>query len=203
LSDYFESLKEHKTMHKKIYTRLFGFALVCATVVMAGLGPQPAVAASAVEIDRQVDAALVNLYEKMPAAKKQAETAKAILVFPDVVKAGLIIGGTYGVGALRVEGKTVGYYKTVEGSYGLQAGAQSFGYALFFMNDEAFKYLQKSEGWEFGLGPSITIIDEGLASSLTTTTGKDDVYAFFFDQQGLMGGLGLKGGKITQITPDE
>jgi lipid-binding SYLF domain-containing protein len=190
-------------MYKKIYTGLFGFALVCAAVVLAGLSPQPAVAASAAEIDRQVDAALVKLYANTPAAKKQAESAKAILVFPDVVKAGLMIGGTYGEGALRVDGKTVGYYNTVEGSFGLQAGAQSFGYAMFFMDGEAFEYLQKSKGWEIGLGPSITVVDEGLASSLTTTTGKDDVYAFFFDQKGLMGGLGLKGGKITQITPDE
>ncbi len=75
-------------MHNKIYTRLFGFALVCATVVLAGLSSQPAVADSAAEIDREVDAALVQLYEKMPAAKKQVESAKAILVFPDVVRLG-------------------------------------------------------------------------------------------------------------------
>lgn len=190
-------------MHNKIYTRWFGFALVCATVVLAGLGPQPAVSASAAEIDRKVDAALVKLYKKEPAAKKQAETAKAILVFPDVVKVGLMIGAAHGDGALRVGGKTVGYYNTVEGSFGLQAGAQEFGYALFFMDDEALEYMQKSDGWEIGIGPSITIVDEGLAGSLTTTTGKDDIYAFFFDQKGLMGGLGLKGGKITQITPDK
>jgi len=190
-------------MCNKIYTQLFGFALVCATVVLAGLGPQPAVADSAAEIDRKVDAALGILYEKTPAAKKQAESAKAILVFPEVVKAGFMIGGTYGEGALRVGGKTVGYYNTVEGSIGLQAGAQEFGYALFFMDSEAFEYLQNSDGWEIGLGPSITVVDEGLAGSLTTTTGRDHVYAFFFDQNGLMGGLGLKGGKITQITPDD
>lgn len=190
-------------MYNRIYTRLFGFALVCVTVVLVGLGAQPAVAASAAEIDSMVDAALVKLYEKTPAAKKQAESARAILVFPEVVKAGLMVGGQYGEGALRVDGKTVGYYNTVEGSFGLQAGAQKFGYALFFMDNEAFEYLKKSDGWEIGVGPSITVVDEGLAGSLTTTTGKDDIYAFFFDQKGLMGGLGLKGGKITPITPDE
>jgi lipid-binding SYLF domain-containing protein len=188
-------------MHNKIYTRLFGFALLCATVVLAGLGPQPAVAATAAEIDRQVDAALVKLYEKTPAAKKQAESAKAVLVFPEVVKAGLMVGGQYGEGALRVAGKTVGYYNTVEGSFGLQAGAQGFGYALFFMDDKAFEYLQKSKGWEIGVGPSITVVDKGMAGSLTTTTGKDEVYAFFFGQKGLLGGPGLKDGKITVDSP--
>ncbi len=79
------------------------------------------------------------------------------------------------------------FYNTVEGSFGLQAGVQEYGYARFFMDDEAFEYLQKSDGWEIGVGPSITVVDEGLAGSLTTTTGKDDIYAFFFDQKGLMG----------------
>lgn len=190
-------------MYNKIYTRVLGFLLVCTAVVLVGLVPLPADADTAAEIESQVDAALVKLYEKTPAAKKQAESAKAILVFPDVFKAGLVIGGTYGTGALRVDGKTAGYYKTVEGSYGIQIGAQEFGYALFFMKDEVLDYLKESGAWEFGLGPNITVVDEGLASSLTTITGKDDVYAFFFDQKGLMGGLGLKGGKITQYTPDE
>jgi len=190
-------------MHNKIYTRSFGFALVCATVVLAGLGSQLAVAASAAKIDRQVDAALEMLYENEPAAKKQAESAKAILVFPDIVKGGLVWGAAHGNGALRVGGKTVGYYNTVEGSFGLQAGVQKFGYALFFMNEKALEYLKNSKGWEIGVGPSITVVDAGLAGSLTTTTGKDDVYSFFFDQKGLMGGLSLQGGKITQIMPDE
>ena len=190
-------------MYQKYYTRWFGFALLCATVVLAGLSPQPAVAASAAEIDRKVDAALEKLYQKTPAAKKQADSAKGILVFPDVLKAGLMIGGAGGNGALRVGSKTVGYYNMAEASFGLQAGAQSFGYALFFMDDEALEYLKKSDGWEVGVGPSITVVDEGLAGSLTTTTGKDNIYAFFFDQGGLMGGLGLKGVKITPITPDK
>jgi lipid-binding SYLF domain-containing protein len=93
----------------------------------------------------------------------------------------------------------VGYYSTVAASYGLQAGAQSFGYALFFITDKALDYLKKSEGWEIGVGPSIVIVDEGIAKSLTTTTAKSDIYAFFFDQKGLMAGLGLQGSKITRI----
>ena len=105
--------------------------------------------------------------------------------------------------ALLKEGETVGYYSTAEASYGLQAGAQTFGYAVFFMTDDALQYLEKSAGFEFGVGPTIVVVDEGLSKSLTTTTLKDDVYAFFFGQKGLMGGLGLKGSKITKITPSE
>ena len=190
-------------MHNKLFARLSGFALVCATVILAGVGSQQAAAETAAQIDGKVDLALEALYQKSPAAKKQAESAKGILVFPNIIKAGLMIGGQYGVGALRVGDKTVGYYNVVEGSFGLQAGAQTFGYALFFMDETALEYLTSSKGWEIGVGPSITVVDEGLAGSLTTTTGKDNVYAFFFDQQGLMAGLGLKGSKISEITPDD
>jgi lipid-binding SYLF domain-containing protein len=114
----------------------------------------------------------------------------------------LIVGGQYGQGALRVKGKTVGYYNTIAASYGLQAGAQSFGYALIFLSDTALGYLQKSSGWEIGTGPSVVVVDEGMAGSLTTTTAKENIYAFFFDHKGLMVGLGLQGTKITKINPD-
>ena len=167
------------------------------------IGIQQAKADSAAEIDRQVDAALQMLHNKIPKAKELSEEAKGILVFPDVLKAGLIVGGQYGEGAMRVKGKTVGYYRTAAATYGLQAGAQSFGYALIFLSDAALEYLQNSSGWEIGTGPSIVVVDEGLAGSLTTTTAKDDIYAFFFDQEGLMLGLGLQGTKITKITPDQ
>ena len=115
----------------------------------------------------------------------------------------MIVGGQYGQGALRIGGKTAGYYNTVAASYGLQAGVQSFGYAMFFMTDEGLKYLNNSAGWEIGVGPSVVVVDEGLASSMTTTTTQDDIYVFFFDQKGLMAGLGLQGSKITQINPDK
>ncbi|UCD36296.1 MAG: hypothetical protein JSU90_05565 [Nitrospiraceae bacterium] len=156
-------------------------------------------AATAAEIDRDVDSALTKLYDREPAAKVLASRSKGILVFPSIVKGGLIVGGQYGEGALRVNGKTVGYYSTAALSYGLQAGAQTFSYALFFITDSALTYLNESEGWEFGTGPSIVVVDEGLAGAMTTTTLKSDVYAYFFDQKGLMGGLGLQGTKITKI----
>jgi len=150
------------------------------------------------EIDRDVTIALDKLYEREPGAKALGAKAKGILVFPSIVKGGLIIGGAYGTGALRVGGQTVGYYNTVSASYGLQIGAQKFGYAMFIMTDEALKYLENSNGWEIGVGPTVTVADAGFSSSFSTTTAKSSIYAFFFDQKGLMAGVGLQGTKITK-----
>src|SRR5215831_663190 len=127
--------------------------------------------------------------------------AKGILIFPSIVKGGFIIGAHYGKGALKKDGKTVGYYNSVAASYGLLAGIQSFGYVMFFMNEKALEYLDKSSGWEVGVGPSIVVMDKGAGKSLTTTTGRRDVYAFIFSQQGLMAGLELQGSKISKIEP--
>jgi lipid-binding SYLF domain-containing protein len=83
----------------------------------------------------------------------------------------------------------------------LQAGVQKFGYALFLMNDKALTYLDKSDGWEIGVGPSIVVVDQGKAKTMTSTTLRDDVYAFIFSQKGLMAGLGIQGSKITKTSP--
>jgi lipid-binding SYLF domain-containing protein len=99
------------------------------------------------------------------------------------------------------KGKTMGYYNLVGGSYGLQAGVQSYDYVMFFMKDSALNYLEESKGWEVGLGPSVVVVDAGMAKTLTTTTGRSDVYAFIFSQKGLMGGLGVQGTKITRFNP--
>jgi lipid-binding SYLF domain-containing protein len=181
---------------------LFCMFAAMLTTILFFSGPMMAMAETAAEIDRDVDAGIDKLYAGSPAAKELAKVAKGILVFPNVIKGGLIVGGQYGKGALRVSGKTVGYYNTAAASYGLQAGAQSFGYALFFMTDSALEYLKKSSGWEIGVGPSIVVVDEGVARSLTTSTAKDDIYAFFFSQKGLMAGIGIQGSKITRIQPD-
>jgi lipid-binding SYLF domain-containing protein len=165
--------------------------------------PAPALAASAAEINREVTAALKQLYANNPTAKVIGEKALAVLVFPSITKGGFIVGGQYGVGALRKGGKTIGYFNTVAGSWGLQAGIQKYGYALFFMNKKAMESLKNRKGWELGTGPSIVVVDAGLAKSLTTTTLKDDVYAVIFDQKGLMAGIGLQGSKISRITPDK
>jgi lipid-binding SYLF domain-containing protein len=182
--------------------RYFGITVLLCMMCMAAMAfisLNSACAASGAELDREVDSALATLFAKSDSAKVLAEKAKAILVFPSITKAGFIVGGQYGQGALRENGKTVGYYSSVAASYGLQAGIQKFGYALFFMTDSAREYLDRSDGWEIGVGPSIVVVDVGAAGSLTTTTAKSEIYAFFFSQKGLMAGLGLQGTKITRI----
>jgi lipid-binding SYLF domain-containing protein len=181
------------------YLRLTTILLVLGFTTFTFISPNPARAASAAEINRDAKNALQKLYKKSSSAKALGEKAKAILVFPGITKGGFLVGGQYGEGALMKEGKTIAYYNTVAVSYGLQAGVQKYGYALFFMTDSAREYLDRSDGWELGTGPSIVILDEGAAGGISTTTAKSDVYAFFFDQKGLMAGLGLQGTKITKI----
>ncbi len=176
-------------------------AAIAAATALLLVPAAPAIAASAAELSRDANKALQNLYAKVPAAKTIGAKARAVLVFPTITKAGLGIGGQYGDGALIKGGKVVGYYNTSGVSSGLQAGAQQYGYAMFFMNDAALKALDTAAGFEVGVGPSIVVLDEGKAKTTTTTTMKDDIYAFIFSQQGLMAGLGLQGNKITKINP--
>ncbi|HIJ88204.1 MAG TPA: lipid-binding SYLF domain-containing protein [Desulfuromonadales bacterium] len=173
---------------------------VQAAAVM--IAPHPAEAAVAAEINRDALAALDKLYASTPKAKMLGEKAKAILVFPSILKAGLIIGGQGGNGALVEKGKIVANYNISAVTYGFQAGAQEFSYAMFLMTSDALKFIDKNGGWEVGVGPNIVVVDEGAAKSLTTTTTKDDVYTFIFSQKGLMAGVGVEGSKITKIKPD-
>lgn len=182
-----------------------GLAVLAAAGCLA-LAPLPTAAqvpgkASAAELSRSANNALQQLYAKIPAAKAIGKAAYAVLVFPSVTKAGLGIGGQYGEGALIKGGKAVAYYNTAGASYGLQAGAQTYGYAMFFMNEAAVKQLDKTDGFEVGVGPSVVLLDEGKAKTVTSTTMKDDIYAFIFSQKGLMAGLGVQGNKITRIRP--
>jgi lipid-binding SYLF domain-containing protein len=174
------------------------FALILTMASSMSVMNQASAATSA-DLDKDSQQALQKLYDTNPFAKKIAQSAKGILIFPNVVKAGLIFGAGYGEGEL-IKGKVVeNYYNSITGSWGLQAGAQSYGYALFLMTDNAMKYVNDTHGWEIGVGPTVVIVDEGVAKNLSTSTAKDDVYGFVFDQQGLMAGVSLEGTKITKI----
>lgn len=176
-----------------------GLTGLVMVVTLALTLPGTAVAASAAELDRDATAALNALYKRYPSAAELSKKAKAIVVFPKIIKAGLLVGGESGDGVMRVKDRTVGYYNTSGVSYGLQAGAQTFGYALFLMTDKAVQSIGTAEGFEVGVGPSVVVMDDGMAKRTTTTTLQDDIYAFVFGQKGLMAGLGIQGSKITRI----
>ena len=160
-------------------------------------------ASDAADIDRNVRRALRNLYNANPQARALGGHAVAVLVFPSIIKGGFMVAGQHGEGALvSPDGGITRYYSTTAASYGFQAGVQKFGYALFFMNQESLSYLNKSGGWELGTAPSLVVVDEGFAKSMSTTTFQKGIYAVFFTQKGLMGGLGVQGSKITRIHPD-
>jgi lipid-binding SYLF domain-containing protein len=175
--------------------------LLAAALAAAGLAgfSGAARADSAAEINKNVDAALKLLGSKNPQVGKLIREAPATLVFPKIIKAGLMVGGQYGEGAMRSAGKTVGYYSIAAASFGLQAGGQTYSYALIFMKKSAVDYLNNSDGWAVGSGPSVVVMDEGTAKTMTSTTITQDVVAVPFGQQGVMAGLGLEGSKITRI----
>jgi len=173
-------------------------ALLCGAIALFASAAQAQIE-NRKDLTREAQNALKQLCAKNEAARTLNKKARAVLVFPSVIKAGFLFGGQIGEGVLLKGGTPAGYYNTVAASYGLQAGAQKFGYALFFMNDEALKYLDQSDGWEVGVGPSIVVVDEGMGKSVTSTTLTKEVYAFIFSQKGLMGGLGVQGSKITKL----
>lgn len=172
--------------------------LAVASVVSVGV-MNNANAATAEDLDRDSKQALEKLYDVQPFAKTISKSAKAILVFPNMVKAGLVFGGAYGEGELIKDGTVAGYYNSVTGSWGLQAGAQSYAYAVFLMTDTAMKYVNETHGWEIGVGPTVVVVDEGVAKNLSSSSLKDDAYAFIFSQQGLMAGVSIEGTKISPI----
>ncbi len=155
----------------------------------------------AYEIDRKAKASLYKLLQSNKDARNLKKTAKAILVFPSILKAGFIVGAQGGNGALLKNGKTTGYYNTFAASYGFQAGVQGFGYALFFMDKDSLSFLDKSGGFELGVGPSLVIVTAGFGKVVSSTTLRKGIYAFIFDQMGAFGGAGIQGTKVTKIDP--
>ena len=157
---------------------------------------------AAYKIDNASRNSLKELLRTNKEARELRKKAKAVLVFPNILKAGFMYGGQLGDGALfDSSDKTIGYYNTFAVSYGFQAGVQGFGYALFFMDEDSLSYINKSEGLELGVGPSLVVMDEGMGKVLSSTTLQKGIYAFVFDQAGLMAGAGIQGTKITRINP--
>lgn len=172
---------------------------IALAAMMSGSIFDPASAATAEDLHKDADQALNSLYKTNPIAEAISKQATAVLVFPNIIKAGFVFGGAYGEGVLMEGPNVVDYYNSVTGSWGFQAGAQSYGYVVFLISNKAVDYIKESQGWEIGVGPTVVIVNEGVAKNLSTSSLKDDAYAFIFDQQGLMAGVSIEGTKISRI----
>ncbi|WP_416047966.1 YSC84-related protein [Cupriavidus basilensis] len=183
-----------KTLRLILAIPLLLVAVACSTQQTSTVGNNPQLEASA-------RSALQKLNDTTPKTKDLLARSKGVLVFPDIMKAGLIVGAQGGNGVMfGPDGTVLGYYNASAVSYGLQAGAQTFSEAMFFMTDSALTDLNDRNGLSVGVGPSVVVVDEGVGKSLTTTTLSSDVYAFIYGQQGLMAGLGVQGQKITKLS---
>ena len=151
------------------------------------------------EIDANVNSTLKRLSSTMPGSHELVNKARGILVFPSVLAAGFGIGGEYGEGALRIGGKTVDYYSTVSGSFGLQIGAQSKAVIFLFMTQEALDKFRNSQGWTAGVDASVAVIKAGANGDVDLNTATQPVNVFVMTNQGLMANLTVEGTKITKL----
>ena len=185
-----------------MHRRSIALATSLAVAALIPLGvPGSAKAATTDELNHDSDQALRTLLRSNSVAAAIAPKARAVLVFPNIVKAGFVFGAGYGEGELKQGSQVDGYYNSLTASWGFQAGAQSYAYVVFLMSAKAISYIHRTEGFEIGVGPTVVVVNEGVAKNLSTSTLKDDAYAFIFDQQGLMVGISIEGTKITRIKP--
>jgi len=186
-------------MNKKLRYIYQSTALLFASFFLVATYNQAYAASTAAELNQEASESLKVLYHSNPTALELSKKAHAILVFPKIVKAGLVFGGSYGEGVLLKSGKSNEYFNSVSASWGWQAGAQSYGYVIFLMSDRVEQSIREAKGWEVGVGPTVVVMNEGVAKNLSTSSLKDDAYAFIFDQQGLMASISVEGTKISRI----
>ena len=173
--------------------------MACLVLVLGFLLAKPSYAKTAKEINAEVNSALKLFSQHVKGGKEFLEAARGVLVIPNIVKAGLGVGGEYGEGAMRIGGKTVEYYSIAAGSVGFQIGAQKTNLILVFMQEEAIKKFRTSSGWKAGVDGSVAFIDVGAGKSLDTVNVKDPIVAFLFGQRGLMANATIEGAKFTKL----
>ena len=176
-------------------------AVILSLSILTAIAASEVRAKTASEINAQVNACLDRFYKQVPGGKEVIGRAKGVLVMPNVYKAGLIVGGEYGEGALRVGGKTSAYYNLASGSIGFQIGGEAKDFVILFMTDAVLKQFQASKGWEVGLDGNVALINIGGGERVDFTKVNDPIIGFVFDVKGLMADISLKGAKFTKITP--
>ena len=150
-------------------------------------------------IDSSVDATLSRMYSTVKGSRELVAKSRGVLVFPNVLQAGLIVGGQSGNGALRVGGNTVGYYNTSSLSVGLQAGAQSKAIVFLFMTQEALDEFRGSDGWAAGAGASVALVKMGANGAVDSNTATAPIQVIVLTNAGLMGDVSINGTKVTKL----
>ena len=190
-------------LFKKSIKLQWSIRIVLFITVIGGFLPNSLLAKTAREIDVAVDVSIERFHKQVIGAKQLIEASKGILVIPNVFKAAFLIGGEYGEGALRIDGKTVDYYSTASGSIGIQIGGQKKDIILLFMTEEALKQFRDSKGWEAGLDGNVAFIKYGAGVREDTTTTKEPIVGFVIDAKGLIADFSFKGAKFTKMDPDK
>jgi lipid-binding SYLF domain-containing protein len=177
------------------------FVLICLVCLAPGIATLARAddASKRAGIDSHVDSALSNLYASVPGSQGTVRRAAGVLVFPEITKAGFIVGGSGGQGALRVGGRTVGYYKTGALSFGFQAGAEQHSMVFAFMTRDALQRFQSSDGWDVGADASVAIVQAGAGGKANASQIDKPVQLYVYGNKGLMGSLSLEGTKITKL----
>jgi lipid-binding SYLF domain-containing protein len=191
-------MKKRPMDKTKRVSTILAFA-VCLLIISMGLFTPTSFAKTSKEINSEVNGALKLFSQHVKGSKEFFQSAKGVLIIPNIVKAGLGVGGEYGEGALRIGGKTVEYYSIAAGSVGLQIGAQKTNLILVFMQDQALKNFRASSGWKAGVDASVAFVDVGAGKSLDTMNVKDPIVAFVFGQKGAMAGATIEGAKFTKL----
>jgi len=170
----------------------------CSTTTTTPGGSDPV--AKRHSIDANVDSALAKLYSQDPSSRELVAKARGVLVFPSIVSAGFVVGGSYGQGALRVRGRTSEYYSTAAGSVGLLAGAESKAVFILFMNEESLEKFRASKGWTVGADASVTLVNVGANAQVDSATAQQAIIGYVLTNGGLMANVSLEGTKITPLT---
>lgn len=194
------NLKEIKTMEIRNHRKVLALSL-CFTFIFSLLATA-SYAKTKEEINASVKATMDRFKKEIKGGTEYLKGAKGVLVMPGIVKAGFVIGGKYGQGALMVGKKPVDYYSLAEGSVGWQIGAEKYDMVILFMTDDVLKKFRRGENWEAGVDAEITVISTGAEASVETLRSQHPIAGFVFSQKGLMGGVSLKGAKFTKIHPD-
>jgi lipid-binding SYLF domain-containing protein len=191
-------------MQNKQFIRNWKFSnavcfMILTVFLFTGLFAGQSFGGTAKEIDASVNAAMDRFYKNVKDAKEVVQRSKGMLVMPNVKKGALIVGGEYGQGALRIGGKTVGYYSMTSGSVGFQIGGQAKDVIFAFMSSEALKKFRASKGWEAGVDGNVALVTLGAGDSAITAMGKEPIVAFVFDVKGLMADMSIRGAKFNKL----